>query len=228
MSSIGMVALSTVCACACDTSKEERLEYTFRIVSGNMVRSPPPNTAYKLAATDPTTIAEKIKPLLAKYETKCINEHLDELVVAQTGTLYSEGKRAGGLILEEQPRVIYMEEASLAGKDTSIHHELNSVLLRQHFLEFPWLGWLTEVPGGFEYRNRLSQPSAPEISDDKLLESGFVCRYGTESIEEDINTIAHMAFSRNTAELNEVRKAERVKGKIDLLYAFYRNIGAIK
>ena len=116
-------------------------------------------------------------------------------------------------------------EGSSRFSEAVFHHELSSLLVAPHHEQFDAKAWLAANPPDFEYFGT-SWRGSPQASRPTFSRTGFVCRYGMASLENDINTYAMYLFTRSDWLLPQAALHPRVRQKLDVLMEFLRAPGS--
>lgn len=191
-----------------------------------------PISAYgtQISPFDAEYMVDKIDDFLSHYSGVLINENLTDIYLFKELSLYS--KMYGGTY---RYTTLYIPNNGYSHALYSnlikerLHSEFSSILYYSHLDLFPAEDWQNLLPEGFEYsgtgiemlgeKNLLGQT-------EELLKDGFLVKYSTSSMENDLNMLVSWMFSRNQ-ELQELaEKYPLIKARYDLVAAFYEEIGS--
>ena len=108
---------------------------------------------------------------------------------------------------------------------STFHHELSSILLRNHPEKFDSAAWHAANREGFRYRSSgmesLKDGSADTKYGHRFHIDGFLNQYATSSMEEDFNPYAEALFMGDRRFWEIVDRFPRVEQKADVILAFY-------
>ncbi len=111
---------------------------------------------------------------------------------------------------------------------STFHHELSSILLRNHPERLDEAAWRDANRAGDQYRKSGTQSLLDGTAETRYSANfhvnGFLNQYGTSSVEEDFNTFAEALFSGDDRFWRAVDQFSRVEKKKDLIVAFYQSL----
>lgn len=118
-----------------------------------------------------------------------------------------------------------------AWMERCFHHELAHVLKEKAGRDFPAKAWREALPKDWKYPVRvgdndliLTQYGGKERYDPSLFEQGFLCKYGTATIEEDWAMYAEALLSYDVEVFQAAASHPLVKAKLLAVAAFYRKV----
>ncbi|MFM9873796.1 MAG: hypothetical protein ACKVQS_10070 [Fimbriimonadaceae bacterium] len=186
--------------------------------------------AIAINPSDESSSVQAIKHALAKYPNKLTETNLKTIYISQNLSFY--GLNYGGtnyidsLYLTLIP--IKQDDINLKFLERAFHHELSSILLRNHSQLFPNSAWIAANPPDFNYRGdgtqSLREGTASTKYNDKLNEQGFLAEYSTSSVEEDFNMFAEAIFSGDPDFWRIYNRFPAVAKKADLVMNFYNKL----
>lgn len=108
----------------------------------------------------------------------------------------------------------------------AVHHELSSILLRNHPDLFPRASWIATLPEGFEYQGdgtqAIREGSADTTIRRSFVQNGFLNQYATASLEEDFNMVAESLLTQEPVFLRALQESPRLARKAHLVARFYQ------
>lgn len=112
--------------------------------------------------------------------------------------------------------------------EKTFHHELSSILLRQHPEYLDQAAWNNTLPKGFEYGGGTVAAHRSGMDSLTLERSearqGFVCDYSRASQENDFNMIAENLFDGNQTFWKTVDRNPMLRKKVELVVQFYEKL----
>jgi hypothetical protein len=114
--------------------------------------------------------------------------------------------------------------------EQTFHHELSSILFRNHMALLDTTEWKKTNLAGFDYNDpengvgSIRKNQTSQSVDTLLCLEGFLTQYSLSSMENDINTFAQNIFCPAPDFWKAVEKYPRIARKTKLLIAFYHNI----
>lgn len=112
--------------------------------------------------------------------------------------------------------------------EKTFHHEFSSILLRNYMKNLDVQEWNKLLPKGFSYgsggKDAISAGKDSMYPNDSICSRGFVCEYGTASLEEDFNTFAELLFTCNHTFRKNILNHEILRKKAELVIGFYRKL----
>lgn len=141
---------------------------------------------------------------LSRYRPEFLKRHLGRVYVFRTLTI--DGESFGGTYDPGQ-RAVYIAAAWLGDDDRGpeamgFHHELSSLLIHRHPKAFSTTEWHALNPDGFAYRfqrstsRNLASGRLDLSGNEQTYRRGFLCDYGTLTVEDDINTFAQYVIGK--------------------------------
>lgn len=168
---------------------------------------------------------------LAKYPLAVLSNRLDAVHLVRPGTLcqfMDDWKWAPAAAGTYGDKAVYSILEKLSGREDAsrfseavFHHELNSLLVGWNPRLFDDDAWRAANPRRFRYAARAK--GSPMLSTNDLPR-GFVCSYGTSTLENDVNTYAMHLFTRADWLLRQAERHPRVARKVNVLLRFYRRL----
>ncbi|MCC6402962.1 MAG: hypothetical protein IT207_03040 [Fimbriimonadaceae bacterium] len=114
--------------------------------------------------------------------------------------------------------------------ERAFHHELSSILLRNHMQDFDLTAWRAANPGGFQYgeggTDALRTGKANTQLNEEAMAAGFVSQYSQASYEEDFNMVAESLFMGPKEFWAAVDRHAALAKKVRLAIAFYGKLDA--
>lgn len=191
-----------------------------------------PVSAYgtQISPYDAEYMVGKIDEFLSHYPKDFINKHLTDIYLFKELSLYN--KIYGGTY---RFKTLYIPNNGYSHALNNnlimdrLHSEFSSILYHAHIDDFPVEDWQTLVPKDFEYSGTgiemLGEGNLLGQSEE-LLKKGFLVKYSTSSLENDLNNLVSWMFNRNDELQELVEKYPLIKAKHDLIITFYKNIGS--
>lgn len=141
---------------------------------------------------------------LARYRPDFLKRHLRHVYVFRTLTI--DGESFGGTNDPGQ-RAVYIAASWLGDEDRGpeamgFHHELSSLLVHRYPEVLSTSEWRALNPDGFTYRfqastsRNLSSGRLDLSGNERTYRRGFLCDYGTLTVEDDINTFAQYVIGK--------------------------------
>lgn len=171
------------------------------------------------------------KQEMAKYPAGMLAKFLKTLYLAKTIVVdnYPYGGTYFGTTL------FISDEGYEAGftdqfLESTFHHEFSSLLKDDPKTKFPEKEWDGLRPEGMKYIGY--EPVFKNdgtnwfVESDDLFSQGFVDKYSTVSVEEDLNEVASRLFTGGSQFWEKVDKYPRLAKKIRLCISFYNGIDA--
>jgi hypothetical protein len=172
-------------------------------------------------------VAKAIQHFLEMYPPSLVARALRHVYVLGSMSFY--GHQYGGTW---RPDAIYVvREARTGGYDdgslaATLHAEFSSVLLSNY--PFPVSEWTKVNDKAWRYQGSghevLGQPDLLGHSEE-LWRQGFICRYSTASMEEDINMYVSHAISDPRSLKYAAARHDRIRRKLQLVIRFYEAVG---
>ena len=169
-----------------------------------------------------------LKEFVSSYDISFIRKNIDEFFLLDT--LKYQGNDVGGL---SNGKKIYISVEDLGYNYyiiylKALHHEFSSNILKSSAYE-QYLIWKNISADYYEtaksfFLRCINNVSFAKLSDDGIYAGGFIINYGKTNAENDFNTYAEYLFT-NPAKINELKKYEKIKTKINLLKKMYRILG---
>lgn len=167
-----------------------------------------------------------VRAFLSSYPAHLIRENLSDIYLASQ--LSFSGRDYGGTYIRSS---IYVSSASdkyqyddlfVLG---ALHHEFSSILMYRY--DFPFEAWQAVNKDRFVYPENaldmLESKDGNEI-DEALLEGGFLRRYATSDMENDINVMAEWLFTKPDELRALGARFDRIGRKARIAKDFYRSI----
>lgn len=114
--------------------------------------------------------------------------------------------------------------------EQTFHHELSSILFRNHTSLLDTTEWKKANLPAFDYNDpengvgSIRKNKTSQQIDTLLCQQGFLTEYSLSSLENDINTYAQNIFCPSGDFWAASEKYPRVRKKVMLMIDFYRNI----
>ena len=170
-----------------------------------------------------------IEKAISKYPASFLNKNLKKVYVFHSLKFY--GISYGG---SNSRARVYLTSAGRSSGYTdeyiemSFHHELSSILLRNHKTQFSEDKWKACNEPSFQYGkggvNAIKENKASLSGAEKYYQKGFLNQYGKSALEEDFNTYAGEYFV-NQDSLEELAKSyPTIQCKLSILKNFYKDI----
>lgn len=109
---------------------------------------------------------------------------------------------------------------------STFHHEISSILARNHPQKFDKAAWSAANGEDFQYRSSgmqsLKDGTAETRYDEQFHPDGFLNQYATSSMEEDFNTFAEAIFTGDQGFWQIADTYPRVGRKALVILEFYR------
>ena len=166
---------------------------------------------------------------MVKYPAGLLRENLEAVYFVKQMRFY--GLKYGGT---NSRNTIYIANRGVRQGFTdqyilsTFHHELSSILLRNHAEQFDNDAWQAANVEGFRYRSSGMQSLKDGTADTKyggqFHVDGFLNQYATSSMEEDFNTYAEALFMGDHRFWEIVDRFPRVQQKADVILAFYGSL----
>jgi hypothetical protein len=158
---------------------------------------------------------------LARYPAGLLASNVRRVVVVRR--LFFSGIRAAGTNSQDTVFVACDGESSEFVVET-LHHEVSSILLRNHRERFPQDEWTAQNPAGFRYRDSgvaaIRERRDSLEYDAALHEEGFLHQYAQASLEDDFNSICEKLLSGEERFLAIAARRERIAAKARLARRF--------
>jgi hypothetical protein len=164
---------------------------------------------------------------MAEYSADLLSDHLDRVYVL--GGLFALGSSIAGT---NSRRCLYLQfyqlDPAWSASDLkqAFHHELSSVLLREHRDQFPLAEWEACNGRGHRYEaveTETAWQDARQINQ-AMAAVGFVNNYCQTNLENDFNTVAARLFLREPEFKAAVERYPRLRQKVDLAIGFYHTL----
>ena len=163
---------------------------------------------------------------LKKYPKHMIEKHLKKVVFVRYFSLYGTTFAA-----TYEYNVIYISTEyngiNQRQIEEKLHHEFSSILLNHYASKFPERVWrrnsgkyISESDHGRSHIN----DNDVERSSRRLLNQGFIFKYGSTDMENDVNTYSEYLFVTPTKIKRLAKRYKRVYNKHQLLKQFYCSI----
>lgn len=176
---------------------------------------------------------KKLKIDLSHYDAKFLNDHLNKIFLIYR--LSFEGLPYGGTN-DHFNKWIYLQDYWLGDNAAhkhamGFHHEFSSIVLKMNKNKFNIQNWKNANPPDFWYRfNRSTSANIKSgrtqlVGNKELYDSGFLCPYGTLTMEDDINTYAQYMLAKPAFLKEYMDKHPRILQKASMLNEFYRTVG---
>jgi len=141
---------------------------------------------------------------LGRYRPEFLKRHLRRVYVFRTLTIDEESY---GGTYDPARQAVYIAASWLGDDDRypeamGFHHELSSLLIHQHPEIFAASEWKALNPDGFAYRfprstsRNLASGRLGLSGDEQTYQRGFLCGYGTLTVEDDMNTFAQYVIGK--------------------------------
>jgi hypothetical protein len=117
--------------------------------------------------------------------------------------------------------------------EQTFHHELSSILFRNHSGLLDTTEWKKANISTFDYNDpengvgSIRKNQTSQQIDTALCKQGFLTEYSLSSLENDINTFAQNLFCPSADFWRVAEKYPRVGKKTKLLISFYQNINPL-
>jgi hypothetical protein len=168
----------------------------------------------------------------SKYPADLLRENLDRVYVIKSMKFY--GLPYGGTNYNHS---IYLTDDSDNPYFTDkyieqvFHHEFSSILIRYFDTYFDRAKWLSQNPSSFHYgkggAEAIMKGQASMELDPELIEQGFLSKYSTASIEEDINVFAQNLFTGGREFWRLVDLNDNIREKTRILISFYHQVDPV-
>jgi len=176
-----------------------------------------------------TRLEDLLSQALLKYPAKVLDDNLTKVFVLKSMTFY--GLPYGGtnyghsVYLSDDTDNPYFTDQYI---EMVFHHEFSSILMRYHPAYFDRAKWISLNPPAFRYGKGgaeaiLNGQSSMEI-DPELAEKGFLSKYSTASLEEDVNVFAQNLFTGGREFWRLVDLNDIIGEKTRMLILFYHRI----
>ncbi len=185
--------------------------------------------AAPLAPGERTRSRRLLERAMAKYPAALLTDNIEGVWIV--GRLGFRGISAGGT---NAHRRVYVANDTRENDYTdgyvegTFHHELSSVLLRNHADRFPRRAWLATNPAGFEYGDggvaAVKNGRHSVLWDRAHNAEGFLCEYARSSLEEDFNTIAEALFMNAPDFWERVERFPALARKVTVAIRFYTTL----
>ena len=173
---------------------------------------------------------EAMRNALNKYPQSLLSNNLDRIYILKN--LEFHGTSFGGTYCYDDVYINNLGRGQGYTKlflEASFHHEFSSILLKEY--AFPYDRWNALNPADFNYKdgglNALINKShiSSGLEEDKLLHTqGFLNKYATSEIEEDINTYSEWIFSEPEKFQMYMKKYPIVAKKFEVWLSFYHKV----
>jgi hypothetical protein len=150
-------------------------------------------------------IRKAIDRELGKYDNVKLETILRVVYVATAYTFKGLSYSGTNSVSEQS---VYIIDRSLLSNDEMdpyrgmLHHEISSLLFHAHPEIFDHERWLSLAPMGFQYcfddstYMNILAGKTDLLGCESTYEHGFVCEYGMNSMEDDVNTFAQFLMAR--------------------------------
>ena len=112
--------------------------------------------------------------------------------------------------------------------ESTLHHELSSVLMNRHEHLFPAEAWRRANPPGFAYLGSgvesIRSGRASLEPEEELLRRGFLHRYSKSTLEDDFNAVATRLFMNDREFWEWYELYPRLRRKVSLAIRFFQSI----
>ena len=169
---------------------------------------------------------------LTKYPEKLLRDNLKRIYVL--GSLTFSGIFAAGT--NSKNNIYIVNQGPSKGYsdiffEGILHHELSSILLRNHTSALNTTLWMQQLPHNFHYGQSGSDAVLNKKANLKPslreLRQGFLNQYSRASLEEDLNCIAENLFVGGKKFWQFVDEHEHLRGKVKLVIEFYNRLSPI-
>ena len=168
----------------------------------------------------------------SKYPSGLLQDNLDKVYV--TGAMKFYGLPYGGTNYHHS---VYLTDDSGDPYFTDnyieqvFHHEFSSILIRYFDAYFDRTKWLSLNPSSFHYGNggaeAIRNGQASMELDPEFIAQGFLSRYSTASLEEDINVFAQNLFTGGSEFWRLVDLNDSIREKTRILINFYHQLNPV-
>lgn len=164
---------------------------------------------------------------ISKYPAGMVNHYLNRIYVSKSLQFY--GYPYGGTYARKT-LYLTLDETNPLNTDRFMeerfHHELSSILWKEHYRKLDLEKWASFNAPGFVYGegglNAIRSGIASMDVDPGYFAIGFINRYAMTEVEQDLNVIAQNLFTGGPGFWKIVDENERIRGKTMLLIAFYQ------
>lgn len=166
---------------------------------------------------------------LKKYPSALLKQNLKHVYFVKT--LGFSGIEAAGT--NSADNIYIANEGESAGYtdnyvETTIHHELSSIFLRNYPDYFPTAKWMEINPPGFQYGSGgveevKNQRDSQEMAE-TYLEQGFLHQFSQASMEKDLNAFAEHLFVPEADFWAQASEYPKIKLKAKLAIGFYHHL----
>ena len=189
-----------------------------------------------------------VRRALQKYPADLIERTLEKGRIYMLGEMKVYRNLQFGGTASQKAVYVVVRDKSRGYTDKFIesvfHQEYSTLLMNRHLKHLDLKAWKAVNPKEFQYlgtnswdRVRGKDGGARAISnsggakllstDATRLEQGFLVRYSTSSLENDVNAYAAALFANNPSFWSNVNKHVNVRKKADLTIDFYHQVDPI-
>lgn len=117
--------------------------------------------------------------------------------------------------------------------EQTFHHELSSILFRNHPEYLDTAAWNNANVPGFIYNDpsagvgAIQNGQSSQDLDSLLCQKGILTQYALSALENDLNTLAQNLFCPDKVFWKTVDKYPRIKTKVTLLIDFYNKFSPV-
>ena len=186
-------------------------------------------TAVRVDASEVSRSLELVDAAMSKYPAGLLKQNVEAVFIVKEMRFY--GLKYGGTNSRD---TIYVTNRGVGDGFTdryilsTFHHELSSILLRNHAEMFDKAAWHAANRDGFSYRSSGMQSLKDGTADTKysrrLHLDGFLNQYATSSMEEDFNTFAEALFTGDSRFWEVVDRFPRIAEKAEVILSFYQGL----
>lgn len=189
-------------------------------------------TAVSLSAEERARSLKVVAKAFSRYPDAVLDRELERVFVLRRINFY--GLDYGGTNSSD---TVYLANDGAANGYTdsyleaAFHHELSSIVLRNHMARFDVDGWKAANPTGFRYGDggtaALRTGQASTAVDERLMADGFVSQYSKASLEEDFNMVAECLFMGRESFWRGVDRHPALAKKAQLAIALYGTLDPV-
>jgi hypothetical protein len=176
---------------------------------------------------------QRLRHDLSHYDPGFLQQHLKRIFLVYA--LSFKGQPYGGTN-DHRYKWLYLQHYwlgsdSVRKKTMGFHHELSSILLKTYITRFDEHAWRNANVPQFEYtfarslETNIQTGRTSLTGNEALYRQGFLCPYGTLTLEDDINTFAQYLIGGTDLMSGKLDHYPRMVEKIKLLTTFYLKIG---
>lgn len=170
--------------------------------------------------------AAVVNRVLTAYPPETLRKCMDSLVIVEF--LKLKNIAAAGYAADRQCFIAVsnrIRPRTVESVESTIHHELSSLLLDKHFLCLSEWQWKLINPKDFQYLGWSGVSNSAVLdSSEAMKEDGFFRRYAKSSVGNDFNTIAEYLFMGSEELWSDVERHPRIRKKVDLTIDVYECI----